>query len=191
VISKLATPRRYIYSDYLLTVRPDIYGSQLRSDCRLLERYAAVLRPGSSRGYPYQLLTGVGGTSWLWLPQLKLPVLIIMGAGDPIVPLVNGRILASRLPNARLEVVDCGHLIILTHSEKTAQAIERFLLEAPQGSAPERFPFVTGVIQIVGAFALVHLRLASIGGPVARLYDALRCFGQSSWCTPVRHRPSS
>jgi pimeloyl-ACP methyl ester carboxylesterase len=45
-----------------------------------------------------------------------LPVLIIMGADDPIVPEVNGRILASRLPNARLEVVNCGHLFILLTS---------------------------------------------------------------------------
>jgi pimeloyl-ACP methyl ester carboxylesterase len=75
-------------------------------------------------------LAGVGWTSWLWLPQIKVPVLIMMGADDPIVPLVNGRILASRLPDVRLEVVDCGHLFILTHPEETAGTIERFLFEA-------------------------------------------------------------
>ena len=83
----------------------------------------------------YQLLAGVGWTSWLWLPQFKLPVLIMMGADDPIVPVVNGRILASRLPDARLEVVDCGHLFVLTHPEETARTIERFLLEAPANGA--------------------------------------------------------
>jgi surfactin synthase thioesterase subunit len=63
---------------------------------------------------------------------LKLPVLIMMGADDPIVPVVNGRILASRLPDARLEVIDCGHLFILTHPDQTARTIERFLCEAPE-----------------------------------------------------------
>ena len=131
VLSKLATPRRYADPDYMLTVGPDIYGGQLRSDRRLLEEHAAALRTGSSRGYLFQLLAAAGWTSWLWLPQFKLPVLILMGAHDPIVPEVNGRILASRLPNARLEVVNCGHLFILTHPEETAQTIERFLLETP------------------------------------------------------------
>lgn len=140
VLANLATPRRYIDSDYMLTVAPDIYGGQLRSDRRRLAEHAAALRTGSSRGYLFQLLAGVGWTSWLWLPQFKLPVLIMMGADDPIVPLVNGRILASRLPNARLEVVDCGHLFILTHPEETAQTIERFLFEAPAAEPAESRP---------------------------------------------------
>jgi pimeloyl-ACP methyl ester carboxylesterase len=90
----------------------------------------------------YQLLAGAGWTSWLWLPQLKLPVLIMMGADDPIVPVVNGRILASRLPDARLELVDCGHLFILTHPEETAQTIEKFLFEAPAREPAECQPLI-------------------------------------------------
>ena len=46
-------------------------------------------------GYLFQLLAVAGWTSWLWLPQFKLPALIMMGADDPIVPVVNGRILAD------------------------------------------------------------------------------------------------
>jgi len=140
VLSKLATPRRYTDPEYMLKIGPDIYGGQLRSDRRRLEEHAAALGTGSSRGYLYQLLAGVGWTSWLWLPQFKLPVLIMMGADDPIVPLVNGRILASRLPDARVEVVDCGHLFILTHPEETAQTIEQFLLEAPATEPAECRP---------------------------------------------------
>jgi hypothetical protein len=51
------------------------------------------------------------------------------GTDDPIVPVVNGRILASRLPDARLEVVACGHLFILTRPDQTAATIERFMIE--------------------------------------------------------------
>jgi poly(3-hydroxyoctanoate) depolymerase len=140
VLSKLATPRRYTDPDFMLTAGPDIYGGELRSDRRRLEEHAAALRTGSSRGYLYQLLAGVGWTSWLWLPQFKLPVLIMMGADDPIVPVVNGRILASRLPDARMEVVDCGHLFILTHPEETARTIERFLFDAPATEPAECRP---------------------------------------------------
>ena len=128
-LAKLATPRRYTDPDFMLAVGPDIYGGKL--DRRRLEEYAAALSPGSSRGYFYQLFATAGWTSWLWLPQIKIPVLIMMGADDPIVPVANGRILASRLPDARLELIDCGHLFILTHPEETARIIERFLLEAP------------------------------------------------------------
>ena len=56
-----------------------------------------------------------------------MPALILMGADDPIVPMVNGRIIADRLPDARLEIVDCGHLFILTDPAGTAARIERFL----------------------------------------------------------------
>jgi poly(3-hydroxyoctanoate) depolymerase len=129
-LTKMATPRRYTDPNYMIEVGPDIYGGQLRLDRRKLMEHAAAMRANTPRGYLYQLLAGVGWTSWLWLPRMRLPVLIMMGADDPIVPLVNGRILAGRLPDARLEVVDCGHLFILTHAEHTASTIEGFLLEA-------------------------------------------------------------
>ena len=135
VLTKMATPRRYTDPDFMLKVGPDIYGGQLRLDRGKLAEHAAAMRGNTPRGYLYQLLAGVGWTSWLWLPQMRLPVLIMMGADDPLVPLVNGRILAGRLPDARLEVVDCGHLFILTHPEHTAATIERFLDEAPRTAA--------------------------------------------------------
>jgi poly(3-hydroxyalkanoate) depolymerase len=137
VLAKLATPRRYADPDYMMRVGPDIYGGQLRWDRHRLEEHAAALQRGSSRGYLFQLLAAVGWTSWLWLPQMKLPVLIMMGRDDPIVPVVNGRILASRLPNARLEVVGSGHLFILTHPEEAARTIEQFIFEAPATDPPE------------------------------------------------------
>jgi len=43
------------------------------------------------------------------------------------VPPVNGSIIADRLPDARLEIVACGHLFILTDPAGTAARIERFI----------------------------------------------------------------
>jgi poly(3-hydroxyalkanoate) depolymerase len=129
VLAKLATPRRYADRDYMMAIGPDLYGGELRQRRDVLEAHAAGLRASTPRGYLFQLLAGLGWTSWLWLPQLRVPALIIMGAEDPIVPVVNGRILASRLRDARLEVIGCGHLFILTHPEKTAAMIEDFLIE--------------------------------------------------------------
>lgn len=129
VMVKLATPKRYTAPDYMLAIGPEIYGGRLRENASLLRDHAAMMRPNSQRGYLYQLLAGFGWTSWLWLPQIKAPTLILMGEDDPIVPAVNGRILASRLPDARLEIMNCGHLFILTDPAGTAALIERFIEE--------------------------------------------------------------
>jgi poly(3-hydroxyalkanoate) depolymerase len=127
VLKQIATPRRYADPAHMLEVGPDIYGGQLRHDRALLAEHAQAMRATSGRGYVYQLLAGAGWTSWLWLPRIRVPVLILMGADDPIVPMVNGRIIADRLRDARLEIVDCGHLFILTDPAGTASRIERFL----------------------------------------------------------------
>jgi pimeloyl-ACP methyl ester carboxylesterase len=124
----------------MLAVGPDIYGGQLRHDRTLLAEHAGALRAVGMRGYLYQMLAGVGWTSWLWLPRLRLPALILMGADDPIVPVVNGRIIADRLPDARLEIVDCGHLFILTDPAGTASRIERFLAGDGNRLAPPMLP---------------------------------------------------
>lgn len=132
VLMKMATPRRYTDPGYMAEVGPDIYGGQLRFNQELLGEHMRAMKAGSQRGYLYQLLAGVGWTSWLWLPRLKLPVLIIMGDDDPIVPVANGEILASRLPDARIEVMDCGHLFILTDPLGTAARMEAFFNEATE-----------------------------------------------------------
>lgn len=130
VLLKMATPKRYADPGYMLSVGPDIYGGQLRFNQHILREHIEAMKSSSRQGYLYQLLAGVGWTSWLWLPQLKLPTLVMMGSDDPIMPIVNGRILVSRLPQARLEVIDCGHLFILTDPQGTAARIEGFIADA-------------------------------------------------------------
>lgn len=127
VLMKLATPKRYTLPDYMLMIGPSLYGGKLRADDRALREHASAMKPNSQRGYLYQLMAGMGWTSWLWLPRIEVPVLVMMGEDDPIVPAVNGRMLVSRLPNARLEIMDCGHLFILTDPNETARLIEAFL----------------------------------------------------------------
>ena len=50
-----------------------------------------------------------------------------MGRDDPLVPPVNGRILARLIPNARLHMIDDGHLFMVTRPAETAIMIEAFL----------------------------------------------------------------
>jgi pimeloyl-ACP methyl ester carboxylesterase len=63
-------------------------------------------------------------------PAVEKVTLVLMGRDDPLVPVVNGRVLARLIPNARLEIVDDGHLFMVTRPKETAKRIEKFLSEA-------------------------------------------------------------
>ncbi len=86
------------------------------------------ITPPSSTGYFYQLMALAGWTSLPALPFLDKPVLVMMGENDPIVPLSNGRLLASMIPDARLEVFEgAGHLFLMTHPERAVALLRKFL----------------------------------------------------------------
>ena len=70
----------------------------------------------------------MGWTSIPWLPRLSVPTLVMTGDDDPIIPTVNGRILASLIPGARLHVVrGGGHLFLLEEAAASAAVIDEFL----------------------------------------------------------------
>jgi pimeloyl-ACP methyl ester carboxylesterase len=74
-----------------------------------------------------QLAAGIGWSSLPWLAFLSQPTLVMAGSDDPIVPAVNGRILAKLIPDARFVTIDDGHLFLLTSAEKSAGIISDFL----------------------------------------------------------------
>jgi hypothetical protein len=85
-------------------------------------------------GYLGQLYAIGGWTSLPWLGSLRQPTLVLAGDDDPIVPLVNGRILARRIPNARLHVVrGGGHLFLLKRPARIAALVAGFLELAAEG----------------------------------------------------------
>jgi pimeloyl-ACP methyl ester carboxylesterase len=43
------------------------------------------------------------------LPTVRIPVHIVSGTHDDLVPPSNGRYLAERLPGSRLSILDTGH----------------------------------------------------------------------------------
>jgi pimeloyl-ACP methyl ester carboxylesterase len=45
------------------------------------------------------------------LPQIAMPVTIINGRKDRVVPLANAEFLDERLPNSRLKIIDAGHFV--------------------------------------------------------------------------------
>jgi poly(3-hydroxyalkanoate) depolymerase len=129
VLWKMASPRRYMDPKYMQSIAAEIYGGKFRADPNLAGMHAANMKGASNLGYIYQLLAVAGWTSVPWLPWLKQPTLIVMGHDDPVVPLVNGRVLARLIPNSRLKVMPCGHLFIVTMPAETASMFARFLAE--------------------------------------------------------------
>jgi poly(3-hydroxyalkanoate) depolymerase len=130
VLAALATPRRYTQPDYFRRIAGDIYGGAARRDpdATLHGSLARFTRPPSMRGYLAQLYAITGWTSLPWLCRLPQPALVIAGDDDPIVPLVNGRILANLIPDARLHVVPGGgHLFLLEQPDEVALVVTRFL----------------------------------------------------------------
>src|SRR5690349_9840287 len=106
VLLALATPRRYIQPDYFRRIAGDVYGGDARRDpdAALHGSLARFTRPPSLGGYLAQLYAIAGWTSLPWLGRLRQPTLVLAGDDDPIVPLVNARIMHRLIPDARLHV---------------------------------------------------------------------------------------
>ena len=89
---------------------------------------ARFTRAPSLSGYLAQLYAIAGWTSLPWLGRLRQPTLVLAGDDDPIVPSVNGRMLARLIPDARLHVVPGGgHLFLLERPREMAALVTEFL----------------------------------------------------------------
>jgi poly(3-hydroxyalkanoate) depolymerase len=127
VLLKIATPRRYKDADYMQQIAGDVYGGAFRSSPELARKHLRHVRWSSDYGYYLQLIAFVGWTSLPWLPFLPQPTLVMAGNDDPIVPLVNGRILAKLIPDSQMVTLDDGHLFLLTSAQESARLITEFL----------------------------------------------------------------
>ncbi len=126
-LSKMLLPRRYADPAYFSSIGPALYGGKFREDPALLAKYAHLIRAPKGVGYYYQLLAASGWTSVPWLWRLPQQTLVMMGTDDPIVPLVNGRLLAALIPNARLTTIADGHLFLVTSRRECAPIVADFL----------------------------------------------------------------
>src|SRR5499433_3846295 len=127
VLLKMATPRRYKDADFMKRIAGDIYGGALRGSPELVRKHLRHVRWSSDYGHYLQLVACFGWTSLPWLRLLTQPTLVIVGTDDPLVPVVNGRILASLIPHARLVTIDDGHLFLVTNASGSAAMISEFL----------------------------------------------------------------
>ncbi len=139
VLSKMLTPRRYRDPTYAKAIAPTLYGGRMR---QRPDEARHVLyeqeRLGPSVGYFLQLLAGAGWTSLPALPLIRQPTLILAGNDDPIIPLVNARIMRALLPHATLHAFEDGHLGLLTSADELGPLVFRFLTSQPGDGSSSR-----------------------------------------------------
>src|SRR5215475_4316867 len=135
VLLKMATPRRYKDPGYFKEIAGDLYGGVLRSSPDTAGQHLRHVKWSSDYGYYLQLAAGFGWSSLPWLPFLSQPTLVMAGTDDPIVPVINGRILAKLIPDARFVTIDDGHLFLLTSARQSAGVIADFLNQGQAADA--------------------------------------------------------
>jgi len=127
VLLKMATPRRYMSKSYAKAIGGDIYGGDYRRDPELASQHFKHIKWQSPLGYYLQIAAGAGWTSLPWLQRLKQPTLVMAGNDDPLIPLVNAKLLHRLIPHSELVVFDCGHLFLMTRPQQCARTITEFL----------------------------------------------------------------
>jgi poly(3-hydroxyalkanoate) depolymerase len=130
VLMQMASPRRYVDKAHAQRIAGHVYGGDFRTDRRLVSQTLHHVRFSSRRGYYLQLAAVLGWTSLPWLWTLRQPTLVLAGRDDPIVPAVNARIMQTLIPHARMEMLDCGHLFLVTRPRESARLVDDFLTAA-------------------------------------------------------------
>lgn len=128
VLRHMLTPRRHRDPEFAARVAAELYGGSARKNPALArDLLHAATRLGPARGYYYQLMAGIGWTSLPLLIRLRQPTLILAGDDDPIIPLINARIMHSLIPGSRLHIYQGGHLELAADAENLALAVQTFL----------------------------------------------------------------
>ncbi len=132
-LAKIATPRRYRDQAQMARIAGEIYGGKVRRQPELARKFAETAHAGSRLGYLYQLLGPAGWTSVPWLHRIKQPTLILHGDEDPLVPVVNAKIMHRLIPHSKLYIFHDGHLGLGTSAQELAPVVDQFL-SAPNSS---------------------------------------------------------
>lgn len=127
-ILNLATPKRFATARRYTKIAQNVYGGRAKHEPELIRENADNVILPTRRGYVSQLLAVAGFSSLPWLHRLRQPTLILAGDDDPIVPLVNARLLNLLIPKSRLQVIQGGgHLLLVTRTDDVVRHISSFL----------------------------------------------------------------
>jgi len=127
VLLRFMRPRAYRDLTELERNAGTIFGGRLRREPELVHQWH-LRPPRSLRAYLWRLFGTTGWSSLPWLHRISRPTLVVHGDDDPIVPLANARVLAWRIPLARLHIVDGGgHLMLLDSPTDVLPLVTSFM----------------------------------------------------------------
>jgi pimeloyl-ACP methyl ester carboxylesterase len=109
-------------------ILPYIYDAATPRD--KVEKDVAIRRSclPTQTGYMAQLQAILAWESYSRLVEIKAPTLVIHGTSDGLVPPANGKLIAERIPNAKLVLLNhASHLFTTDQTEAAHQAILEFL----------------------------------------------------------------
>ena len=120
-----------------LAFAPFLYSPSTPQD-RIDEDIAVQCRsPWSYKGFLAQLSGILMWSSYLRLPAIRVPTLVVHGEQDLLVPPQNGKIVAARIPGAQFRLVpNAGHILTTDQPELCQELLTEFLTRLPQDSVP-------------------------------------------------------
>lgn len=122
-LSKMLSPKRYADRYFMVKNFETLYGDPYH----IAADYARKLKRPTVRGYMAQMMALWGWTALPYLPLMRQPTLVLTGDNDNIVRVINGKLLAAFIRRSRLEIIEGGHLFILSNPEQTYPLIDEFL----------------------------------------------------------------
>ena len=132
-LARMATPRRLTDRGYLKKHFGSLYGGSARVQPALYEEFDRFMHSANWVGYLFQQLALIGWSSLPFLPLVRQQTLILAGDDDPLVPLVNAKLMASLIPRSQVRVLEDGHLFLFSRGAESAAAVNRFLSDEQPG----------------------------------------------------------
>lgn len=123
-IAAAITPRSLI-ADSL----PGVFGDPKLGDATMIDRYWELLRyPGNRLATLDRFALAPDSATPAQLAALKMPVLILWGAKDQLIPLTSGEWLHAHIPGSRMVVYPgTGHIPMEERPDQSAADIDRFM----------------------------------------------------------------
>lgn len=123
-IAATITPRSLI-ADSL----PGVFGNPKLADAAMIDRYWELLRyPGNRKATLDRFALAPDSATPAELASLKLPVLILWGAEDRLIPRASGNWLQAHIPGSRLIIYPgTGHLPMEERPDESARDVTRFI----------------------------------------------------------------
>ena len=112
----------------LHAMRPHTYGRTTPDALFEEDALVRLANQPSTRDYQAQLYGLIYWAAYPQLPQVRTPTLVMHGLQDALIPPDNGRLIASRLPQATLvELPEASHWLMTDSNAQCLQALREHL----------------------------------------------------------------